>query len=338
MRAYYFDNIPGDQRLAHDSGKPVSADTLKALGVLHWQIPLEQEGGWEATIDAVARERSYKNRDTINVTKEGLGDLYETKLKSFFEEHMHEDEEIRYILSGAGFFDVREHPTDAWIRIHVLPGDLLVVPAGIYHRFTLDELNQIKALRLFKVRISFSAPHCNLYYFSPARPPKIILTHVLHNRKNLNGHRTTAAPTPKRTRSASSTSTRFKASRWSKEEPCNLTRHTSRTPLESRYDAFHSWCLQEVWKKIRGICLLDVYAKIDSATFMKIGSAWLVLPLANMAREEIYDVGNSYHREGANMGQITQDKRQSSAIAVPKSTGPQFRDDLSTFLLQETWA
>ncbi|KAI0050111.1 Acireductone dioxygenase [Auriscalpium vulgare] len=150
MRAYYFDNIPGDQRLAHDSGKPVSEEHLRELGVLFWTIPVDSPDGWEPAINAVAKERSYKNRDTINVTKEGLGDLYESKLKTFFEEHMHEDEEIRYILSGAGFFDVRELPTDAWIRIHVLPGDLLVVPPGIYHRFTLDELNAIKALRLFK--------------------------------------------------------------------------------------------------------------------------------------------------------------------------------------------
>ncbi|KZT41906.1 Acireductone dioxygenase [Sistotremastrum suecicum HHB10207 ss-3] len=147
MRAYYFDNIPGDQRLPHDSSRPVSTDTLNAIGLLHWQIPLD---GNEAKIDQVAAERGYKNRDTISVTKEGLGELYETKIKGFFEEHMHEDEEIRYVLEGSGFFDVREHPTDAWIRIHVLEGDLLVLPAGIYHRFTLDTENKIKALRLFK--------------------------------------------------------------------------------------------------------------------------------------------------------------------------------------------
>ncbi|KAH9952380.1 Acireductone dioxygenase [Russula dissimulans] len=150
MRAYYFDNLLGDQRLQHDSGNSTDLAYLRGLGVLHWTVPLDNPGGWEIEIDRIAEQHNYKNRDIINISKEGLGDLYESKLRSFFEEHMHEDDEIRFILSGSGFFDVRDHPSNEWIRIHVLPGDLLVIPAGIYHRFTLDESDQIKALRLFK--------------------------------------------------------------------------------------------------------------------------------------------------------------------------------------------
>ena len=83
MRAYYYDNLPGDQRALHDSGESVPEETLKDLGVLYWHVPLE---GNEAAIDEIARERDYKNRDVINVTKEGLGDAYEEKLKIFFAE------------------------------------------------------------------------------------------------------------------------------------------------------------------------------------------------------------------------------------------------------------
>ncbi|KAG5349022.1 1,2-dihydroxy-3-keto-5-methylthiopentene dioxygenase 1 [Termitomyces sp. Mn162] len=149
MRAYYYDNLEGDQRLPHDyvPSRPVSVEKLKTLGIKFWTIPVE---GYETEIDRLAAQEGYKNRDMINVSKEGLGDLYETKMKGFFEEHMHEDEEIRYVLAGRGFFDVRETPSDSWIRIAVQPGDLLVIPEGIYHRFTLDMTNNIKALRLFK--------------------------------------------------------------------------------------------------------------------------------------------------------------------------------------------
>jgi len=153
MKAWWFNEDSyasnPDQTLPHQHtpNKPVSLPELETLGLLYWSIPTDN---WEPEINEVAKARQYKNRDRLNVTREGLGDLYESKLKMFFEEHIHEDEEIRYVFEGAGYFDVRELKSDAWIRIRVEPSDLLVLPAGIYHRFTLDTDSRIQVLRLFK--------------------------------------------------------------------------------------------------------------------------------------------------------------------------------------------
>ncbi|KAJ7067634.1 ARD/ARD' family-domain-containing protein [Mycena amicta] len=108
---------------AYEPTEPVAATALVNMNVLTWHIPVE--------------EYKSQNRDTIDGLREGMGEVYKAKIKGFFEEHMHEDEEIRYKLSGSGFFDVR----GVFSNVAVELGDLLVLPlaAGIYRRFTLDE-------------------------------------------------------------------------------------------------------------------------------------------------------------------------------------------------------
>ncbi|KAI9746587.1 MAG: 1,2-dihydroxy-3-keto-5-methylthiopentene dioxygenase [Claussenomyces sp. TS43310] len=143
MRAYWFDNKPGDQREPHDSGKDVSLDELSKLGVLYYRMSEVSD------VDKLAAQRQYKNRDVITVSPEKMGDVYEEKVKMFFNEHLHEDEEIRYIREGNGYFDVR-NAGDEWIRIQLEKDDLVILPAGIFHRFTTDAQNHVMAMRLFK--------------------------------------------------------------------------------------------------------------------------------------------------------------------------------------------
>jgi 1,2-dihydroxy-3-keto-5-methylthiopentene dioxygenase len=85
MRAYYFDDLPGDPRLPHDSGKPVEDSVLESIGVFLWNVPIHADGTYPDVL-ARAAERGSNNHDVVTVTKESLGDQYDGMLKSFYEE------------------------------------------------------------------------------------------------------------------------------------------------------------------------------------------------------------------------------------------------------------
>ena len=55
----------------------------------------------------------------------------------WYTEHFHPDEEIRFILNGGGYWDFRDI-NDCWVRLSICKNDLIIIPPGMYHRFTTD--------------------------------------------------------------------------------------------------------------------------------------------------------------------------------------------------------
>lgn len=145
------DNSSHDQREAHQLDPPqclTEKELFQKTGVEYFKLNVDsfKEDG---ELDKLRKARGYSYEDEITCSKDCLPD-YENKLKHFFTEHLHTNEEIRFVLDGSGYFDVRsEKDDDKWIRIEVVTGDLIIIPSGIYHRFTLDTKNYIKAKRYF---------------------------------------------------------------------------------------------------------------------------------------------------------------------------------------------
>lgn len=165
---FYHDDkdTPEDFTDEHNSGEQVSPEKLKELGIIYKYIDNTDD------LEAIVQERDYKNRDQVVLNIETFGgdqEAYQAKMRQFYTEHYHEDEEIRYIKDGEGYFDVRDKD-DRWIRACVEKNDLLILPAGIYHRFTLlSRLQNVTALRLFKDEPKWEAINRSENRNTPAR-------------------------------------------------------------------------------------------------------------------------------------------------------------------------
>ena len=115
VEVYFHDgkDTPDNFTEAHNSGESVSFSQLEEIGVIYKYITSQEE------LDELAKEREYKNRDQVKLNLESFGndiEAYNSKMKQFYKEHYHEDEEIRYIIEGEGYFDVRDKQ-DRWIKI-----------------------------------------------------------------------------------------------------------------------------------------------------------------------------------------------------------------------------
>ncbi|XP_020511190.1 acireductone dioxygenase [Labrus bergylta] len=148
IEAWFMDSSEEDPKKPHrlEPNQSVSLDQLRELGVFSWQLNADIHEN-DPELEKIRKDQGYSYMDIITIHRDTLPD-YDEKLKVLYSEHLHLDDEIRYILDGHAYFDIRDKQ-ERWIRIFLAKGDLITLPAGIYHRFTPDETEYTKAMRLF---------------------------------------------------------------------------------------------------------------------------------------------------------------------------------------------
>lgn len=129
-----------------DEGGAIEVEALREQGVLYQGLSTEPDA-YQPVLDELRESRGYVEQDVVALGPD-TPDL-DTICAKFVDEHYHDEDEVRFVLAGAGVFDIRSRD-DRWMRVAVETGDLIVVPARRYHRFFLGDDRTIRCVRLFK--------------------------------------------------------------------------------------------------------------------------------------------------------------------------------------------
>ena len=129
---------------------------LAGLGIDYERWKLDRvpvDASADAVLEAYAEEIAemkrrggYVTADVIDVMPEAPN--LDVMLARFDKEHTHAEDEVRFILAGRGIFFLNIAGKVA--SVEVGPGDMLRVPRGTTHWFTLCEDKRIRAIRWFQ--------------------------------------------------------------------------------------------------------------------------------------------------------------------------------------------
>ena len=106
-------------------------------------------------IDKLKARGGYVTADVIDVSPDTPG--LDEMLAKFNREHWHDEDEVRFIISGHGVFHIHSK-AGLVIAIEVEAGDLIRVPRGTWHWFNLCADRRIRAIRLFQDKAGWT-PH-----------------------------------------------------------------------------------------------------------------------------------------------------------------------------------
>ena len=110
----------------------------------------------DALINSLEKEKIiYENNGVINVMDLEETDialyehLREEALKNFKRQHIHTDDEVRFVVDGCGIFYIFSDDNEKCYEIVTKAGDLIVIPANKKHAFELTSERNIRCIRLF---------------------------------------------------------------------------------------------------------------------------------------------------------------------------------------------
>jgi 1,2-dihydroxy-3-keto-5-methylthiopentene dioxygenase len=145
-----------DEKRHFDDPQQVS-EFLKPHGIVYerWGVernlnddPTNEEilEAYKPEIERLKKQGGYATADVINVTPSTPN--LDMLINKFNKEHIHTDDEVRFMVKGAGLFHI--HPkTGPVFSIRLEAGDLINVPAGTQHWFDFCEDRRTRAIRLF---------------------------------------------------------------------------------------------------------------------------------------------------------------------------------------------
>lgn len=102
---------------------------------------------FDSEIRDLAGRRGYQTWDIVALS-DATPNLEEL-LRKFQDVHTHTEDEVRAITAGKGIFIIKGSDEVGYFDVELDAGDVISVPEGCPHFFTLMENRQIVAVRLF---------------------------------------------------------------------------------------------------------------------------------------------------------------------------------------------
>ncbi|XGW09475.1 hypothetical protein V3C99_011626, partial [Haemonchus contortus] len=150
MQIWHMEPYPcGDRRLPHHVFPPkkLSPDQLLTLtGVVYYKVDLDDTVAMKKRLSRVRNERKVVSSDVLTIN-DSTPD-FDEKLEDYYEPTTKSQDVVSMVLEGTCYYDV-EPEEDEWIRIQLERGDLIVIPQGVSHRFTVTPQNFVQLQRFF---------------------------------------------------------------------------------------------------------------------------------------------------------------------------------------------